>query len=250
MKSIRTYGREITLLALVIAFVAALSQKNIDSVPEVTFEPRHSCGPLDEECRLKMVYVADLLAPIKQSRYHDDIAWLGLESSPHFVYRVGEDKQSYLLTCQDSHHGREGSALRPVSTEKGYGMAEEPLELKAPSTGHVNLSPREFLGLPDFEGSHAVHKMGSFNILVRADPEDGFLMLLPLNPDHDLKSLQERSLLDSLPIARGLSEEARAAIIRKYQVDDPFVLERLEPTWDKHGSLKGSTESESHDKVK
>ena len=235
MKSIRTYGREIALLALVIAVVGLLSQRNANSVPEVAFEPGHSRGPLDEECRLKMSYIADLFAPTKQMVYRDKISWPYLEKPLPFVYRVSDDRRSYLLICQDSHHGHERETLRPVSTEKGYGLAKEPLELKAPFSNHIKQSRREFLGLPHFEGNYAVHKMGSFNVLVRTFPEDkeDLFLCLPLNPDNDLKSLQERSLLDSLPIARDLSEEARTAIIRKYQVDDPFVLERLEPTWDK-----------------
>lgn len=242
MKSIRIYAKEIVILALIVCAIGFASKRNDDIVPEVAVDARFSGGQLDEECRLKMSYVAHIVEPIKQAIYPDDISWLDLEKPLTLEYRVSEDKRSYLLTCPDSHHGQEGISLRPVSTEAGYGLIKGPVELKAPSTSGVDLSLRDFLGLPRFEGSYAVHKMGRFYVLVHIvtvpeDEEEQFI-LLPLNPDNDLKSLHERTFTDPLPITYGLSEEARAAIIRKYQIQDPFVLERLEATWDKDGALK------------
>ena len=251
MKSIRTYGREIALLALIVCAVGFASKRNDDIVPEVAVDARFSRGQFDEECRLKMSYVAHRVEPVKQMRYPDDISWLELETPLTLVYRLSEDRKSYLLTCLDSHHQREGATLRPVATGKGYGLLKSPAELKAPSTSDVNLSLRDFLGLPRFEGSYAVHKMGRFYVLVHVftfpEGADEQFVLLPLNPDNELKSLHEGTLTDPLPIAYGLSEEARATVIRKYQVDDPFVLDRLDPTWDKHSYLKGSVKRESLD---
>lgn len=250
MKRVRTYGREVLLLALAVGVVAVLSGRNDDIVPEVAVDPLLSCGAADEECRLKMSYVVDRLAPIKQMRYSEDISWLDLESPLSLVYRVSEDRQAYLLTCPASHHEREGAVLRPVSTEKGFGLVKGAVKVKAPLSVDETLSLRDFLGIPRFQGSHAVVKMGRFNVLVEVfDPgEEGeFMMTLPLNPDNDLKSLHDRSLGDYLAFARHLSEGARAEIIRKYRVEDPFVLERLDPTWDKLGAMRDASRSESVD---
>ena len=84
---------------------------------------------------------------------------------------------------------------------------------------------REFLSIPRFRGKLAVRKMGRFNVLVCGGSDEN-VIVMALNPDSDL-----RSLYDGMPIAYGCSENELAKIIKDYHVQDPFVLERLDPTW-------------------
>ncbi len=223
-------ARDVLLVLFICAVGVSFKVNREISVPEAVADTHFSNEQLDEECRLKMSFLAVKLVPLKRKEYHSDISWLHLEEPLPLAYLVSEDRQSYLLTCTATHHKREGEILCPVTTEKGYGLVKGPLEMKAPFSGYQNLSLREFLGIPRFNGGYIVHRMGRFNVLVLALPgdegEDEDLVVMALNPDSDLKSLYH-----GLPIGSLLSEEDRAAIVSKYTVEDPFVLERLRPTW-------------------
>ena len=234
MKRIRTHGRDVVLLALTLIICAlGVSYQMNDEivVPEVVVETPFSHGHFDQECRLKMSFIALQIEPLKQGGLPSDISWLHLENPLPLVYLRSEDRKDFLLTCQATHHKREGAVLSPVFTKKhGYGLVEGSLELKAPFPDYESLALREFLGIPRFHGGHRVHRMGRFYVLAIVLPgNEDFVedvIVMALNPDSDLKSLYH-----NFPIGSALSDEERAAIIRRYRVEDPFVLERLEPTW-------------------
>ncbi len=249
MKRISVYWRESILLALIICAIGISSKWSDEiGVPETAFAPHASNGQLDEECRLKMAFVNESVQPFKQMSYADSISW-----PLPLVYRVSEDRRVYLLTCRADHH----KGLFPVTTgrvfltekksilENGYGLAKGPIELELPFSDYQKVSRREFLGIPRFSGSYAVHRMGRFNVLVHvsSEPEDeDYYNIFVLNPDDELKKIQEGRLGDAIPQGWSLSEEDRAAIIRKYRIEDPFVLERLNPEWDPTGFVRAQRE--------
>ena len=181
---------------MIICAVGVASKINDEIVvPEIIVDTPFSNDHFDEECRLKMVLIAHRLAPIKQNIYPSDISWLHLENPLPHVYLVGEDSKSYLLSCQASHHKREGAVLCPVSTEKGYGLVRGSRELKAPFSDYQNLTLREFLGIPRFNGSHVVHRMGRLSGL------SAIIITFSYHPHpKDLKSLYEGSLCNGFPI--------------------------------------------------
>lgn len=227
--------RHFFLLAvtLIICAVGVSSQINDETVVSEIDETALSQGQFDEECRLKMSFIALQIEPLKQGGIPSDISWLHLEEPLPLGYLRSEDRKDFLLTCQARHHNREGEDFYPVFTKKkGFGFVKGPLELKAPFSDYETLPLREFLGIPRFKGEHFVHRMGRFNVLAIVLPGDKDMgvdedvVVVALNPDSDLKSLYH-----DIPIGSALSKEEHDSIIRKYRVEDPFVLERLKPTW-------------------
>lgn len=230
--------RTFFLLVFVIYAVRVSAKMNDDMViPKVVADTHLSKGLLEAECRLKMSLIAwQLVVACEKGQYEypSDLSWLNLESTLPLVYIVSEDRKSYLLTCAATHHEQEGAGLCPLITENGCGLGKRPLDLKAPFLDYESLPLREFLGISRFNGRYAVQKIGKFNVLVLGWDENGevtALNLMALNPDNDLKNLY-----GGFPMGKALGEEDSAAILRKYRVEDPFVLERLKPTWDPYSS--------------
>lgn len=228
--------RTFLLLAFAIYAVRVSAKMNDDVViPKVVADTHLSKGLLEEECRLKMSLIAwqlVLACEKGQYEYPSDLLWLNLESTLPLVYIVSEDRRSYLLTCAATHHEQEG--LYPVITENGCGWCKGPRDLKAPFSDYESLPLREFLGISRFNGRYAVQKIGRFNVLVLGGDEDGevtALNLMALNPDNDL-----RNLYGGFPMGKALGEKDSTVILRKYRVEDPFVLERLKPTWDPYSA--------------
>lgn len=99
---------------------------------------------------------------------------------------------------------------------------------KAPFPSYDDISTGKFLNVPLFSQNYVVYKLGRFEVLaVKTKDEYDDVIVMALNPDDDLKRLYH-----DLPIGSLLSEQDRAEIVRKYRVQDPFVLKRLEATWD------------------